>query len=373
MTITAKQFGFATASGVVANMVDGDLVTYWRPLATDFAAYSAQFFLSDKVTLNVGASFPALEFDLGEAQRVPQFLFKTQTMLTLGPSILIGSDVGATSPADTLQSSDILLGQYSGAEMCSNGFLVVPVMRDADIRKRFLRFLQRSSDPSVVAPTPGPANSVTYDDGEGAWQVVNYSTKLIIETWGGGASGGISSKAQNGGATTAARDVVPFLITANGGVKATATAPNTLTGAGTGGTASGANVSNVTGGAGSVPSNNTGAVGSSGAGGDAPNGGLGGEGVSVAAAYPGQNFYYGKAGQSPGAGGSGHSFWAPVGGPYFFKCPGGGSGGYARHEITRGSGDAEPGDFIAYHVGAGGVSTDGDGRGAPGRVRFSWT
>lgn len=365
--IIAKQFGFSTGDGLIANLVDRNIATYWKPLATDFNAYSSQFFLSDRVSLNVGASFPALEFDLGSPLRIPQFLFKVETLLTLGPTILIGSDAGATSPADTLQSGDVLLGQYTGLQICGNHFLEVPVMRDGDVRKRFLRFLQRSSVPSAAAPTPGPANSVTFDEGEGAWETVSYSTALTIETWGAGASGGVSAFAQNGGTTYAGRDSSWNQISLGGSKSAGGpTQPGGL-----GGTSSGANTENTTGGDGEAPAPLSGAPGYSGAGGTAPHGGIGGSRIYQVFEI-GRNYYYGNDGQGPGGGGSGHSMWYPAGDAVFDKKPGGGSGGYSKHVIARSSGDADPGDFIGYHVGNGGVSSSGDGRGAQGRVRFSW-
>lgn len=367
MPVIAKQFGFTNGSGLIGNIVDGNNVTFYRPLAADFAAYSAQFFQSDKVTLNVGAAFAALEFDLGAPKRIPQILFKVETLLTLGPSVLIGSDVGATSPADTLQAGDVLLDQYTARQMCGNRFLAVKVMQDADVRKQFLRFLQRSNLASAIAPTPGPANSVTYDFGEGAWETVPYSTALTIETWGAGASGGGPTVAQNGGTTSAGRDSSWNQISL-GGVKS---AGGSGQPGGLGGTSSGANTENTTGGPGGAPSPLSGAPGYSGEGGTSPHGGIGGERIYQVFEI-GRNYYYGHDGQGPGGGGSGHSMWYPAGDAVFDKKPGGGAGGYSKHVVTRGSGAAEPGDFIGYVVGNGGVSTNGDGRGAQGRVRFSW-
>lgn len=371
--IIPKQFGFTNGSGVVANLVDGNLATGWSPVLTDFATYPAQFFLSDKVSLNYGASFPALEFDLGEAKRVVQMLLRVETALTLGPAILIGSTVGATSVADTLQTGDILLGEYRLDQIISNHFIDIPAMRDADIRRRFMRLLQRSSDPTVIAPTPGPANSVTFDRGAGGWVTLDYSSEFIVEVWGGGASGGMTSQAQNGGATNANK-MAGWSLTANGGVKATAATANAGP-AGTGGTASGGNVANVTGQNGSPPSPTSTAIGSSGKGGDAPSGGLGGGAVflPLIIGRGGANFLYGLDGVGPGGGGSGRNYWYPSGDVIYQKFPGGGSGGYSKSVFARGSGLADPGGLLEYSVGDGGVSSAGDGRGAQGRVRFSWT
>lgn len=373
MTLIAKQFGFTNGAGAIANLVDGNLSTFWSPLQTDFATYPAQFFLSDKVTLNFGASFPALEFDLGLAKRVPQFFLKVETPLTLGPAILIGSEIGATSPADTLQIGDILLGEYRLDQIISNRFLEVPAMRDADIRRRFLRLLQRSNDPSVIAPTPGPANSVTFDRGAGGWVTLDYASTFMVEVWGAGASGGMTSQAQNGGATNANK-MAGWSLTANGGAKATAATANAGP-AGTGGTASGGNVANITGGNGSAPDPTSTAIGLSGKGGDAPFGGLGGGAVylPLILGRGGANFLYGLDGVGPGGGGSGRSYWYPSGDVIYQKFPGGAAGGYSKSVFARGSGLADPGGLLEYSVGDGGVSSAGDGRGAQGRVRFSWT
>lgn len=375
MPITVKQFGFANGSGVIGNLVDGNLSTSWTPLATDFAAYSDQFFIGDPGlrSLNFGKPFPAIELDLGEARRVPQIFVKVQSLLTLGPAVLIGSHVGATSPADTLQNLDAFLAEYTIAEITSNRFLNVETMRQFDIKRRYLRLLQRSTDPAVVQPTPGPTNSFTFDSGAGSWQVPEYSDALTIECWGGGASGGLSAEAENGGATTAGKDSWGAMPLANGGVKATAVAANSSTGAGTGGTASGGNDTNTTGGNGSAPSPASSAIGYGGKGGDASNGGLGGDAVYLPLVLaPGANFAYGNPGRGPGGGGSGRVYWYPAGDVIYQKFPGGGSGGYSKHVVLRSSGDADPGTLLGYSVGNGGVSNKGDGRGAQGRVRFSW-
>lgn len=375
MTIIAKQFGFTTGAGVIDNLVDGDYGVGWTPLSTDFAAYSAQFFLDDRTTLNTGASFPALEFDLGSAKRVPQIFLKCHSLLTLGPAILIGSDNPATSPANTLQSGDVLLAQYTQAQIVSNKFLDVQAMKDADIRKRFLRLLQRSSAPAAVAPTPGPTNSTTYDAATGFFEVPFYATKLIAEAWGGGASGGVASQANNGGATWIRWNDSTGIMTANGGTKNSATVANAH-GAGTGGTATGGNIANTTGGAASAPSPATSGGGITGKGGDAPNGGLGGAGIITAytgGMLPGvpPMLISGNPGQTPGGGGGGRQTWYPAGDVIMQKWPAGGSGGYCRQEFLIGEAYGQPGDILSYSVGAGGVSAAPDGRGGEGRVRFT--
>lgn len=371
MPLIAKQFGFANGFGAIGDIVDADILTGWSPLETDFAAYTDQFFQSDRTSLNIGKPFPAIEIDLITPQRVSMFQLKVETSLTLGPTILIGSDNGASSPANTLQAGDVLLGQFTGVQICSNRIIEVPGMRDEAIFKRFLRFLQRTSsvDPAVVDPGHGPANSVTYDVGAGAWEVVPYSTSLTIETWGGGAAGGTGSDAQDGGATVAGRDV-SWVQTSNGGIKSV----DAFVG-GVGGTSSGANTVNLPGGHGEPPAPTNGAQGYSGAGGNSPFGGLGGARIYQTvdlATLSYQNYFLGNPGGAPGAGGGGLSMWYPAGDVVFVKNPGGGAGGYSKHVVARGSGAAEPGDFIGWSVGNGGL-TKKNGNGAQGRVRFSWT
>lgn len=372
MTIIAKQFGFTNNLGSIGNIADGDFDTFWAPLPTNFSAYSDYFFVGDPAArvLNYGASFPALEFDLGEAKRLVQMYLQVETALTLGPAVLIGSDVGATSPADTLQSADIFLAEYRQDQIISNRYLEIEVMKNADIRRRFLRLLQRSSDPADVAPTPGPTNSVTFDRGLNSWVILPYTSEFTVEVWGAGASGGVSANAQNGGATNANK-MGSWSLDANGGNKASATVPNSGTGAGTGGTASGGNVANTTGGTGGTPSPATSAEGYSGKGGDAPSGGLGGDAVFLAVSSTAQ-FLYGNPGRGPGGGGSGRALWYPPV-PTVAKYPSGGSGGYSKSVFARSSGLADPGSLLECTVGDGGVSSQGDGQGAQGRVRYSWT
>jgi hypothetical protein len=306
MSIICKQFGFANGAGVIANVVDGDTLTFWSPLSTDFAGYSAQFFLSDRVTLNYGASFPALEFDLGEAKRIPQFRLKVETGLTLGPAILIGSDIAATGVTNTLQTGDVLLDQYTGEQICSNLFLRVAAMKDADVRKRFLRLLQRSNLAAAVAPSPGPVNSQTYDAGSGLYTVPAYSGQWIEEIWGGGASGGESANASDGGFTYIGPEGSPTLR-ANGGSKPTGGA-NT-TGTAPGGTVdTPGNTINAAGSAGGLPSTFTSSIGESGAGGNAGDGQGGGAAVSS----DGAHYFNGNPGSGPGGGGSGRNAVEPT-------------------------------------------------------------
>jgi hypothetical protein len=376
-TVITKQFGFSNRLGAIANVSDGDVDTYWAPLATDFASYPEYFFVGDPADriLNYGASFAALEFDFGSAWRVPNFNLLTETILTLGPTVLIGSDYPASSPADTLQGSDVFLAEYTAAQITGNAPLEIAGMVEADIRKRYLRFLQRSNLIADIAPTPGPANSFTIDNTYGGiytFFVPEHDHEFVIEVWGGGASGGLSAEAQSGGASSVV-DFADFTLTANGGVKASATSANSGSGAGTGGTASGGNVANTTGGNGGTPTPTSTAIGYSGKGGDAPSGGLGGDARYLPLVIGGNVFLAGMDGRAPGAGGSGRVYWYPSGDALYMKYPGGGSGGYSKSVFARDSGHTPPPNLLECVVGDGGVSSAGDGRGAQGRIRFSWT
>lgn len=369
MPIIVKQFGFANGGGAIANIADGDLSTFWQPLATDFAGYPAQFFLSDRTTLNTAASFPALEFDLGEERRVPQFLLKVETGLTLGPGILIGADTGATGVADTLVAGNILLDQYTAQQLCSNQFLAVAAMKNADIRKRFLRLLQRSNLAAVVAPSPGPANSQTYDAGTGFFVVPSYTGQFIAEVWGSGASGGVSANAQNGASSFIGNDAI-FVIEAGGGSKSAATTPNATSSAAGGTVVHAGNTINASGQNGGQPEFLSTANGLSGAGGNAGDGFGGAPAVGPSGAPA---FYSLGIDGLVGGGGSGRNVFTSSGGGTDFKYPGGAGGAYVKHVTTRGAGGPEPGDLFGWGVGNGGVSSQGDGRGANGRARFSWT
>jgi hypothetical protein len=380
---TVKQFGFATGAGVIANIVDGNLSTFWQPLATGFDAYPDQFMMPDDTALNYAGIFPAVEWDFGESVRVTSLFIKVETALTLGPAILVGSENPATSTANTLQAGDVLLAVYSGSQIVSNLLFDIPVTKADDLRFRYYRLLQRSSNPAHRPTTP--LGVKVYDSGSGNFSVEDYTDKFIIEVWGAGASGGVTANAQDGGNST----VATYSLVAEGGNKASQTTPNVGTGAGTGGAASGGNTANVPGGDGSVPSPPSVAEGISGKGGDAPFGSEGGAGVLNA--YEGLKYgsspYGTKAssleakgipGQTvdpglPGGGGSGRNIFAFVSGGSFFKYPGGGAGGYVKHVLTKGIDGPDVGDPIAYVVGAAGVSSQLDGAGAAGRVKFSWT
>lgn len=371
MTIIVKQFGFTPASGALANIVDDNVSTGWAPVATDFAAYNYPFLKSDG-NVNV-QPFPALEFDYGEEVRLPMFLLQTETGVTLGDAMLIGSNFGATSTADVIRDSDVFLGIYTTAQI-NSGHVQKTAAFASDIRKRFYRLLQHKvgspiqdgggTDPGGTGDEFGTNFSI-YNSGAGNFHVPAY-TKLVIEGWGGGASGGESAAASDGVDTT----VSTYSLTAHKGAKASATVPNSGTGAGTGGTATGGNTANITGGNGDPPAPASVGTGGSGKGGDSPNGGLGGF-VAVNGSF---GLVSGMDGFIPGGGGSGRNLFSSVSGGSYFKYPGGGAGGYFRHEFIFGvAGSPAVADLIAYSVGAGGASTLGNGAGAHGRVKFSWS
>lgn len=140
MAITVRQYGFSTGSGLLANLVDDDATTGWAPLTTGFDTYTAPFLVAG--VPNVGHSFPAIEFDFGAPVRVSLFLLQVEGHNTLGPAILVASDNPATSVANTLQSGDVLLGEYTAEEITGNLILGTAALTD-DIRKRYIRLLQR--------------------------------------------------------------------------------------------------------------------------------------------------------------------------------------------------------------------------------------
>ena len=393
MTIIVKQIGFTPVAGSLLNLVDGNLTTFWQPAATDFFSYQDPF-LTVMGEPNVGKNFVALEFDLGLPLRVPLIQVRTETVVTLGPAMLIGSDFPASSAADVVQAGDVLMGMYTTVQITSN-LVLETAARLKDIRKRYYRLCQHFYNAPLSqsgGSGQGPDHIVgdnfsLYNAGSGDFTVVPYTT-LTIEGWGGGASGGLSPVAVSGTDTT----VSTYSLLAHGGAAPTATVANSSTGFGIGGTASGGNTANLTGGNGGAPSPASILEGLSGKGGDAPNGGPGGGNGGEGSSSPvyGPNlapgaggvptiidpgvFYNGHDGYWPGGGGSGQNLLMPISGGQYIKNPGGGAGGYFKHVFTFGvSGSPAVGALISFAVGLGGIPTaKGDGQGAPGRVKFSW-
>jgi hypothetical protein len=369
MTITVKQFGFTPSSGALSNIVDTNVATGWAPSATDLASFTSSFLHASGVP--IVAPFACIEFDYGEAVRLPLFLLQTESGSTLGDGMLIGSDTPATSTADVVNSDDVLMGVYTQAQL-NAGHVLKTSAFSGDIRKRYYRLCQHALGVPIVSTDgggPGGSNSQVFDSGSDNFITPDYTNTLVIELWGAAACGGVSGDASDGGDTTCAT----YSLIAGGGNKSAQAAQNAGPG-GTGGTATGGNTLNATGGNGDPP-DPTGTLnaGNSGKGGDAPYGGVGGSAVSNGAG----GHINGNPGVAPGGGGSGRNNNVSDSGLIFtaayFKYPGGGSGAYVRHVFTRGvAGSPAPGDPIAYSVGAGAVSPVGDGNGANGRARFSW-
>jgi hypothetical protein len=378
ITPTVTVIGLSTRLGTLPELVDGDEGEGWAPYANRLTSLTSTF--TDAAGApNVGKAFACLQFDFGVATRVPLFLVQTETEFTLGDCMLIGSDEPAVLPTDIVKTGDVLLGLYPRHQVVA-GAILATAMKESNIAKRYLRMVFHATG-ALMTPEGTPsetggssANSVWFDTGAGNWSAGGWpdnATKLIIEGWGGGASGGVSANAQDGGNTTCST----FSLVANGGDKSATTTPNTTGTPAPGGTASGGDIANTTGGDGGVPSPANNNAGVTGKGGDAPNGGLGGAGiVSVVPSSPGGMRQVGNDGAAPGGGGSGRHQWIPSGDLLASKYPGGAAGGYFRHELTLGgmAPEVEENDLIAYAVGNGGVSTQPDGRGAQGRIKFSW-
>lgn len=159
ITPTVTQVGFSTASGTLAQIVDGNAGTGWAPIADRLLTYTAQFVTdtpgySDSKggfpgvligTPNVGASFAFLQFDYGTAVKLAAFLLQVEGDLTLGAACLIGSDFDATLPNQAIQSGDVCLGLYTAVEITSNLVLITRAAQQ-DIKKRYFRLLQRTSE-----------------------------------------------------------------------------------------------------------------------------------------------------------------------------------------------------------------------------------
>jgi hypothetical protein len=146
-TPVVTQFGFSTALGALANIVDGDEATFWAPYPDGFDTYTGPILFDDGVTLGVGLPFPCLQFDFGEVVRIPIFKPKTETRATLGPCWLIAGDSPATDINSVIQPGDVYAGQFSLAQMNGNAALFT-LANTVDIRKRFWRFLQRVQPPA---------------------------------------------------------------------------------------------------------------------------------------------------------------------------------------------------------------------------------
>lgn len=147
-TPIVTQFGFSTALGTINNIADGDESTFWAPYPDGFDSYGAPIVLDDGVTLNVGASFPCIQFDFGDKVRIPIFRLKVETLAAMGPSWLLASDNPATSIDTVIQGGDVLAGTFTLAQMNSNAAITTLAMTQ-EIRKRYWRFLQRVQPPAA--------------------------------------------------------------------------------------------------------------------------------------------------------------------------------------------------------------------------------
>ena len=378
ITPTVSVIGLTTAAGTLGKIVDGDEGDGWTPAATRLTSLTDAF-TDSALAPQVGKAFACIQFDFGIATRVPLFLVQVESEFGLGDCMLIGSDNPATIATNIVQTDDVLLGLYPRHEVVA-GAILATAMKDTAISKRYLRMVFHATG-ALMTPdgTPtetggGSSNSVWFDSGSGNWTASGWDDSanyLTIEGWGGAASGGESATAVDGGDTTCST----FSLLAEGGSKSAITTPNTTGTPAPGGPASGGDTENTTGGDGGLPAYDgpSGWSGFSGKGGDAPHGGLGGP--AVYSNDPFNGFKVGKDGSAPGGGGSGRIVFVPSSGGSFSKYPGGAAGGYFKHIVTIGgvSPDVEPGDLIAYSVGAGGVSTQPNGRGANGRIKFSWS
>lgn len=213
--------------------------------------------------------------------------------------------------------------------------------------------LMPSYYPAVSFDSPG---SVTLS-ARGAWSFVvpNFRDSLEIELIGAGAGGGGAGSSGGTFGGTGGDTTCPGLGMTAGGGKGGAGASGTNNAGGAGGTASGGDT-NTSGGAGG---NST--SGLSGVGGSAPNGGIGGAGVTA-------NNTRGNDGGPPGGGASGGK-----GSPN----PGGGGGAGARSVKTFARGALVPGSTLSGVIGQGGVGYSGSaargGDGADGQVKITWT
>jgi hypothetical protein len=380
-----RQYGFTTGAGLIQNVVDGSHSTFYQPLATDFSSYTDQFLLPDG-SLNYGKPFPAIEYwgassdhDPVIDQHLTSLIIDLAGSATLGPAIVIGSNNQASSVSDTLQSGDVLLGQFTQAQMTSKKLLVLPAMQTGNTKFKFYRILQRSTSPSAAPPDPNVGSNFQIIDTPGSFTIFvpTYSGQWIMELWGPGATGGDNTGGADGAAATT---IAAYSLSAGPGKHSTASGPNGGAAGATGGVATGGNTANVNGNPGQSPSPNSTAIGLSGPGGSAPFGGAGGDAATPAADGPVPGIPAGARnglpGKAPGGGGSGLNGWSNITGGIALKYPGGGSGAYVKHVLTFGSGGPTPGSTISFVVGAGGVPPgvgSQNGAGANGRVKFSWT
>ena len=217
----------------------------------------------------------------------------------------------------------------------------------------------------VVAPLlTCDGNAQTYSSG--TYTVPAYSS-IIVEAWGGGASGGGANGMTGGVAGNSGTQSSFSGVVAGGGV-----GPGVVPGigftSGQGGATSGGDVPpSQDGGDGSDGSVDFCPYARSGDGGSSPNGGAGGAGISTAVPS--------NPGSAPGGGGGGglgvqyqpqQRLW------YCRGAPGGGAGAYTKK--TYSAGDLTPGSALNIVVGSGGAAPSAagpGGAGAAGQVKVT--
>lgn len=151
--IVAKSFGFTTKSGVIKNLVDGDVAVGWSPFSSSFNGNGGAAAFVDVITTSPTAPYAALEFDMGEVCTVKYFNFAVAGEFSLPACVLYGSNNPATSTADTLQIGDTKLGTYSVKEMNLPDIRTLPAA-SSDAQYRYYRFVvdPAASVPDVVTP-----------------------------------------------------------------------------------------------------------------------------------------------------------------------------------------------------------------------------
>jgi hypothetical protein len=149
MTVVVTQFGFSTGGGNLANVVDFDLNTFWRPLADGLDAYPIPP-VADSGLVIPGYPRPAIQFDFNDQVRVPMFQVKVETPAALGRCWLIASDNEATSVDNTIfDANDINAGGYYTVEQMNAGIALFTNARFNPIRKRFWRFVFWQQPPAA--------------------------------------------------------------------------------------------------------------------------------------------------------------------------------------------------------------------------------
>jgi len=144
-----SMIGFLTADGAIANMIDGDDATFWKPYADGLDSYTVPPVGESGSVIADGSPRPAIQFDFGESVRVPQFRVKVGGRASLGWCFLIASDLPATSLTDTVQPGDVNAGGlYTVAQMNSNAAIDTNA-RTIVIRKRFWRFVFFKQPPAA--------------------------------------------------------------------------------------------------------------------------------------------------------------------------------------------------------------------------------